>query len=134
MRLISLLVALTGFYFAYVLYYKKPGTAAELASRAKPAYTVLANKYWVDEFYSNFLVIPLMMFSRGVLDFIVDRGLVNGSGRAAGFVTRGFAWATRSQISGQHSFVCRLAGYRCSRSSGRNDLRPIAAGAPVRKR
>jgi len=97
---VSLLVALTGFYFAYVLYYKKPGTAAELAGRAKPAYTILANKYWVDEFYSNFLVIPLMMFSRGVLDFIVDRGLVNGSGRAAGFVTRGFAWATRSQISG----------------------------------
>jgi NADH-quinone oxidoreductase subunit L len=97
---ISLLVALSGFYFAYVLYYKKPGTAAELASRAKPAYTVLANKYWVDEIYSNFLVIPLTMFSRGVLDFIVDRGIVNGSGRAAGLVTRGFAWATRSQISG----------------------------------
>jgi NADH-quinone oxidoreductase subunit L len=100
LAVISVLIALAGFYVAYVLYYKKPGTAAEFASRAKPVYTVLENKYWVDEFYSNFLVIPLLMFSRGVLDFIVDRGIINGSGRAAAMATRGFAWATRSQISG----------------------------------
>jgi NADH-quinone oxidoreductase subunit L len=43
---------------------------------------------------------PLMMFTRGFLETIVDRGIVNGSGRAAGMTTRGFAWATRSQISG----------------------------------
>ncbi len=100
LALISVLTAAGGFYLAFLWYWKKPGTAAELASRAKPAYTVLANKYWVDEFYSNFLVIPLLMFTRGVLDFIVDRGIINGSGRAAAMATRGFAWATRSQISG----------------------------------
>jgi NADH-quinone oxidoreductase subunit L len=100
LAVISVLVALAGFYFAYILYYKKRGTGTELARRAEPAYTILANKYWVDEFYSNFLVIPLQMFSRGVLDFIVDRGIINGSGRVAGIVTRGFAWATRKQISG----------------------------------
>jgi NADH-quinone oxidoreductase subunit L len=96
----SVLVALTGLYFAYILYYKKPGTAAALAERAKPAYSLLENKYWVDEFYTNFLVIPLMMMTRGVLEFIFERGIVNGSGHAAGMATRGFAWATRSQISG----------------------------------
>jgi NADH-quinone oxidoreductase subunit L len=97
---ISVLTAAGGFYLAFLWYWKKPGTAAKLASRTEPAYTVLANKYWVDEFYSHFLVIPLLMFSRGVLDFIVDRGIINGSGRAASMATRGFAWATRSQISG----------------------------------
>jgi NADH-quinone oxidoreductase subunit L len=97
---ISVLVAVVGFYFAYLWYYKKPGTAAALAERAKPAYTLLEHKYWVDEFYSNFLVIPLMMMTRGVLELIVERGVVNGSARAAGMATRGFAWATRSQISG----------------------------------
>ena len=97
---ISVLVAVTGFYIAYIFYYKKPGTAAALATRTKPAYTILENKYWVDQFYSHFLVIPLLMLTRGVLELIFERGVVNGSGRAAGMATRGFAWATRKQISG----------------------------------
>jgi len=97
---ISILVAVTGFYIAYIFYYKKPGTAAALATRTKPAYTILENKYWIDQFYSHFLVIPLLMLTRGVLELIFERGVVNGSGRAAGMATRGFAWATRKQISG----------------------------------
>jgi NADH-quinone oxidoreductase subunit L len=97
---VSVLTAALGFYIAFVWYYKKPGTAAALAARVKPAYTLLENKYWVDEFYTNFLVIPMMMLTRGVLELIVDRGIINGSGRAAGMATRGLAWATRSQISG----------------------------------
>jgi NADH-quinone oxidoreductase subunit L len=97
---VSVLVALIGFYFAYLFYYKKPGMAAALAERAKPVYTLLEHKYWVDEFYTNFLVIPLTMMTRGFLELIFERGIVNGSGRAAGMATRGFAWATRKQISG----------------------------------
>ena len=100
LALISVLTAAVGFYIAYLCYYKKPGTAAAFADRNKSAYALLASKYWVDEFYTNFLVVPLLMFTRGVLELIVDRGVVNGSGRAAGMATRGFAWATRSQISG----------------------------------
>jgi NADH-quinone oxidoreductase subunit L len=100
LALISVLTAALGFYIAYLCYYKKPGTAAALADRNQAAYALLANKYWVDEFYTNFLVIPLMMFTRGILELVIDRGIVNGFGRAAGLATRGFAWATRSQISG----------------------------------
>ncbi|MGA1982941.1 MAG: NADH-quinone oxidoreductase subunit L [Acidobacteriaceae bacterium] len=97
---ISVLTVALGFYIAYLCYYKKPGMAAALAGRNRAAYSLLAHKYWVDEFYTNVLVVPLLMFTRGVLELIVDRGIVNQSGRAAGFITRGFAWATRSQISG----------------------------------
>jgi NADH-quinone oxidoreductase subunit L len=97
---ISVLTVALGFYIAYLCYYQKPGMAAALAGRNKAAYALLANKYWVDEFYTSFLVMPLMMFTRGFLETIVDCGIVNGSGRAAGMTTRGFAWATRSQISG----------------------------------
>jgi NADH-quinone oxidoreductase subunit L len=100
LALISVLTAALGFYIAYLCYYKRPGTADALAERNQTAYSLLAHKYWVDEFYTNFLVIPLMMFTRGFLELIFDRGIVNGSGRAAGMATRGFAWATRSQISG----------------------------------
>lgn len=100
LAIVSVLVAIAGWYVAYLFYAKKPGTANALAERYKPVYTMLANKYWVDEIYTNFLVIPLMMLTRGVLELIFDRGVVNGTGRAAGMATRGFAWLTRSQISG----------------------------------
>jgi NADH-quinone oxidoreductase subunit L len=97
---ISVLTALAGFYVAYLFYFKKPGTAAELADHNHAAYAVLRNKYWVDEFYSHYLVIPLQMFTRGILELIFERGIVNGSARFAGLATRTFAWFTRKQISG----------------------------------
>jgi len=97
---ISVLIAALGYYIAYVFYYKKPEMAAALADRHKAAYALLSHKYWVDEFYSNFLVLPLLMFTRGILELIFERGVVNGSARAAGMGTRGFAWFARKQISG----------------------------------
>jgi NADH-quinone oxidoreductase subunit L len=97
---VSVLVALTGFYFAWLFYYKKPGTADALAQRSRTAYALVENKYWVDEIYNAFLVTPLLMFTRGFLELIVDRGFVNGSARVAAISTRALAYATRKQISG----------------------------------
>jgi NADH-quinone oxidoreductase subunit L len=42
----------------------------------------------------------LLIFTRGVLETLFERGVVNGSGRAAGTVTRGLGWLERRQISG----------------------------------
>jgi NADH-quinone oxidoreductase subunit L len=100
LTLVSVLVAVAGFYIAYVFYYEKPGTADALAERNSRAYAVVKNKYWVDEFYNAFLITPLLMFTRGILEIVVERGVVNGSGQAAGAATRGLAWIERKQISG----------------------------------
>ena len=100
LALISVLVVLAGFYIAYVFYCEKPGTAAGLAERNRTAYNLVKNKYWVDEFYGAFLIAPLLMFTRVVLELMVDHGLVDGSGAAAGAGTRGLAWIERKQISG----------------------------------
>jgi NADH-quinone oxidoreductase subunit L len=100
LALVSVLVAAAGYYVAYLFYYKKPGSAAELAERSPDVYAVLKNNYWVDQFYDHFLVIPLQMFTRGLLELIFERGIVNGSARVAALATRGFAWLTRKQISG----------------------------------
>jgi NADH-quinone oxidoreductase subunit L len=54
----------------------------------------------VDEFYNAFLITPLLMFTRGILELVFERGVVDGSGKAAGATTRGMAWLTRKQISG----------------------------------
>jgi NADH-quinone oxidoreductase subunit L len=96
---ISLIVVAIGFFFAWFFYYKKPGTAGALALKAKPLYSLVENKYWVDEFY-GFLVTGLLMFTRTVLAWLVEAGIVNGSGALAGATTRGLSTVTRRVQSG----------------------------------
>ncbi len=100
LALISLLTAALGFVIAYVFYYRKPGTAAGLARKAKPLYSLLDHKYWVDEVYGALIVTPLLMLSRAVLGGLVDAGLVQGSGAGLAGGTRGLAWITRRMQSG----------------------------------
>ena len=97
---ISLLTALSGLFVAYLFYYKKPGTAAALAQRAPALYRLVDHKFYIDEIYNAILVQPLLMFSRLVLQFGIDGGIINGSGAAAGATTRGFSSLVRRVQSG----------------------------------
>jgi NADH-quinone oxidoreductase subunit L len=97
---VSLLTAALGFFFAYLFYYKKPGASTALALKVKPLYSLLENKYWVDEIYGALIVTPLLMFTRLVLAGFVEAGLVNGSGSLAGATTRGLSTVTRRVQSG----------------------------------
>jgi NADH-quinone oxidoreductase subunit L len=100
LALISVLAAALGFYFAYVLYYRKPGTAAALAQRFKPLYNLLDHKYWVDEIYGRLIVSPLLMLSRVVLGGLVDGVIVQGTGATLAGSTRGLGWLARRMQSG----------------------------------
>jgi NADH-quinone oxidoreductase subunit L len=100
LALISVLVAAIGFYAAYVLYYRKPGTAAALAVRFKPLYNLLDHKYWVDEIYGRLIVSPILMLSRIVLGGLVDGLVVQGTGTTLAGGTRGLGWLTRRMQSG----------------------------------
>jgi NADH-quinone oxidoreductase subunit L len=97
---ISILTAGLGLYIAYIFYYKKPGTAATLASRMPALYRLVENKFYIDEIYSALIVGPLLMFSRLVLGGLIDGGIVNGSGAAAGATTRGLSSLVRRVQSG----------------------------------
>jgi NADH-quinone oxidoreductase subunit L len=97
---ISILTAALGLYIAYLFYYKKPGTAAALAGRAPALYRLVENKFYVDEIYSALIVTPLQMFSRLVLGGLVDGFVVNGSGAAAGGITKGLSSLVRRVQSG----------------------------------
>jgi NADH-quinone oxidoreductase subunit L len=99
LALTSVLVAAIGFYVAYICYYKKPGTAASFAERAPALYRLVANKFYVDEIY-GFFVMVLMMFSRFFLGGLIDGGIVNGSGAAAGATTQGLSSLVRRVQSG----------------------------------
>jgi NADH-quinone oxidoreductase subunit L len=87
----STLLALAGIYLAYLMYYKKVISAEAMANRFRPIYTLLYNKYYIDEIYQ----------------WLIDR-VIDGAGRAAYWVdihivdgiVDGFAGLTK--WSGQH--------------------------------
>jgi len=97
---VSVLVALAGLYIAYIFYYKKPRTAAALAGRAPALYRLVENKFYIDEIYSALIVNPLLMFTRLFLGGLIDGGIVNGAGAAAGGTTRGLSSLVRRVQSG----------------------------------
>ncbi len=97
---VSVLVALTGVGIAYFFYCKKPGTSTALAQGAPALYNLVQNKFYVDEIYSAVIVTPLLMFTRLFLGGVVDGGVVNGFGAAAGAITKGFSSLVRRVQSG----------------------------------
>jgi NADH-quinone oxidoreductase subunit L len=100
LALTSVLVVAIGFYIAFVFYYKKPYSAAAIAERFPALYQLVENKFYVDEIYGALIVTPLMMFSRFFLGGLIDRGIVNGSGAAAGATTQGLSSLVRRVQSG----------------------------------
>jgi NADH-quinone oxidoreductase subunit L len=94
----SLLTAALGFLVAWQFYYRKPLTAAAIANRFPAVYSVVANKFYVDEVYSFFVVL-LLALTRGFLSFLSE-GIVNGVSWLAGRSTQGLGNVTRSMQSG----------------------------------
>ncbi|MDE1155151.1 MAG: NADH-quinone oxidoreductase subunit L [Acidobacteriaceae bacterium] len=97
---IAVLMFCIGLLAAWWMYLKKPGTAAALAKSAKPLYSLLEHKYWVDEFYTFLFVTPLQMFARMFLGGIVEGGLVQGIPAAGAGATRGLGALVRRMQSG----------------------------------
>jgi NADH-quinone oxidoreductase subunit L len=85
--IVSASFGIIGIIIAAFLYVFRPGLAESLKNSAGGLYTLVYNKYYVDEFYQAAVVKPLEGFSRlflwrGVDQAIIDSGLVNGLGRA----------------------------------------------------
>ena len=97
---VSLLTAALGFFIAYLFYYRKPGTAAALAKRFAPAYSLLDHKYWVDEIYGRLLIAPLLGVSRIILNGLVEGGIVGGIPLGLAATTRGSGSIIRRMQSG----------------------------------
>jgi NADH-quinone oxidoreductase subunit L len=96
---VSLLVAAIGFGFAYLFYYRKPGTLGAKSANSG-LYRLVANKFYVDELYHFTIVKPLEYGSHFLLENVLERGVVNGSARALAFITRGGSNLTQRMQSG----------------------------------
>jgi len=83
---LSVAVALCGYFTARWFYISKPETARSLAGRMPITYQLLGNKYYIDEIYNIFIVQPVKLVSTYILWKIFDQrvidGLVNLTGRS----------------------------------------------------
>ncbi len=91
LMLVSVLVASAGIFLAYQFYVKNPEFPRRLAASARTLYTVLANRYYVDELYDVLFVNRLKNLGNGLAAF--DLGVVDGG-------VNGSAWLTRKTAEG----------------------------------
>lgn len=89
MMIISVLIALGGVYLAYTFYIKKTELPKKLAERYRSIYTLIYNKYYVDEIYNAVIVQPLKFFAIicwRFFDVIVIDGSANGLAKLVGLI------------------------------------------------
>jgi len=78
LSIIAVAVALEGWLIADKLYRRKPERPAQYAAALPGGYKLLVNKYFVDEIYGATVVKPLLGFSKYVLEWVVDVGILGG--------------------------------------------------------
>jgi NADH-quinone oxidoreductase subunit L len=99
--IISATFGILGILAAWFLYVARPALAESIKTSAGALYTLVYNKYYVDELYAALIVTPLEGISRFVLwrgidEALIDSSLVNGLGR----VVRGWGALFRQLQSG----------------------------------
>ncbi len=67
---ISVGIAGVSAWLAYDFYVRRPEVPKELAEKAGPLYTLISNKYFVDEFYFDKIINPIVDLSRGLWGYI----------------------------------------------------------------
>jgi NADH-quinone oxidoreductase subunit L len=105
---ISVGAGLTGIFLAWLFYVAKPGLADSLANAVKPLYTLVYNKYFVDEAYDAAIVHPIRDGSASVLWKGVDVGVIDGIVNGTGALARGIGGVLRHMQSG---YIRRYAAW-----------------------
>jgi len=110
LALTSVAVAAIGWLFAHILYYAKPGLPARMAENLRVVYTLVKNKYWVDEIYGALIVAPVLFIARWLLGVLIDRVVIDGGTLTAGYTAQGFgALIARIQSGNIRSYAGWLA-------------------------
>lgn len=126
LMIVATLVALSGIYLAYLMYYKGSISPEKLKNKFSFIYKVLYNKYYFDELYNAIIIKPLFKladflykkFDLGVIDWLVnavgdfivflswlkerfDTLIVDGAVNGLGYVVRGTGAGMRKVQTGQ---------------------------------
>ena len=97
---ISVGVAALGFFFAWLLYYKRPELPARITARIHGIYSMVLHKYYIDEGYDLLFVKPLLALSNTVLWKGVDQGVIDGTVNGAGELSKDIGGQLRKMQSG----------------------------------
>jgi NADH-quinone oxidoreductase subunit L len=89
LMLISTVVALSGIGLAYLMYYKGTISPEAMGQRFKPIYTLLYNKYYIDEIYDAVIIRPTYRLADFLWSF--DARVVDGLVNLHGSVTVGLS-------------------------------------------
>jgi NADH-quinone oxidoreductase subunit L len=110
LSIVAVGVALLGWFVADLLYRQKPTRPAELATALPGSYKLLANKYYVDEFYGATVVKPLLATSTYFLGWVVDKAMLGGAAwLLGGIATFAGALLQRWQSGNIRSYAAWLA-------------------------
>jgi NADH-quinone oxidoreductase subunit L len=97
---VSMLFALFGWWLADLMYRRRPELADSAAQNAKALYTLIRNKYWVDQIYGAVIVSPTLAFSRNVLERGIETGIIDGANTAMTVTASGASSGIRRIQSG----------------------------------
>jgi NADH-quinone oxidoreductase subunit L len=97
---VSVGVALAGIVVAAYFWLRNRAAATRVARSATPVYTLLLNKYYVDEIYNALIVQPIKAISTFVLWKGFDAGLIDGLVNGAGALVRGSSASLRRLQTG----------------------------------
>jgi NADH-quinone oxidoreductase subunit L len=104
----SVLAAGVGLLLAYVFYVLRPELPVRISQSASALYSILTNKYYVDEIYEAILVLPIVVTSRQLLWQVLDVGIIDGTINGIGTLVRSSADGLRRM---QVGYVRAYAGW-----------------------
>ncbi len=96
----SVVVALSGWWLAYVLYYARPELPQKIADSLGGFYEAVVHKYYIDELYAAVFVKPLVDGSTRILWQGVDRKIIDAAVNDAGDGARHVSDEARHMQSG----------------------------------
>jgi NADH-quinone oxidoreductase subunit L len=100
LAVISVAAGVAGIALAWLMYVARPAMADSLASGVKGLYTLVYNRYFVDEIYDTVVVNPVVSGSRAVLWKGFDAGLIDGAVNGVGARARNIGAVLRLMQSG----------------------------------
>jgi len=100
LMVVSILVAVIGIGTAWSLYVRKPGGAASITAGLGGIYTLVFNKYYIDELYERAIVRPGYALADKLMYHVIDRGLIEGIVNGLGITARLIGAGARLMQSG----------------------------------
>jgi NADH-quinone oxidoreductase subunit L len=103
-----MVAGLSGIALAYILYVLAPALPESIANAFRPVYTLLYNKYFIDEAYDSAVVNPTIDGSRTLLWRAIDAGAIDGTVNGVGKTARNIGAILRLPQSG---YIRSYAGW-----------------------